>query len=118
MSSHSAFGRNPANRVLEILHDQESWFVLFFSQSLFFPQLELEYKFTTLDLVEGKPSTFYATYEAVFEIRMPGQEPMDMPQGGLMRVVREGGKAKEWTMYEDPTPFVMMAMQGAFKDRM
>lgn len=37
-----------------------------------------------------------------------------MQQQGLMHVVKKGGKVKEWRIYEDPTPFVEMAMKGAF----
>jgi hypothetical protein len=63
-------------------------------------------------LVQDKDA-FYATFEDVFEVHIPGQEG-SMKQSGLMHVVREGGKVKAWTIYEDPTPFVEMAMKGAF----
>lgn len=37
-----------------------------------------------------------------------------MAQNGIARVTRENGKVKIWTMFEDPTLFVEMAMQGKF----
>lgn len=35
-----------------------------------------------------------------------------MEQKGIVHCVRKGGKVGFWTMYEDPTPFVAMAMSG------
>lgn len=62
------------------------------------------------DLVKDSQA-FYAAWAASFEIKLPGQEGT-LEGGGIMYCVREGGKAKVWTAYEDPTPFVEMAMKG------
>jgi hypothetical protein len=35
-----------------------------------------------------------------------------MEQQGIIYCAREGGKAGQFTLYEDPTPFVAMAMKG------
>lgn len=35
-----------------------------------------------------------------------------MEQRGILHCVRKNGKVDVWTMYEDPTPFVAMAMAG------
>jgi hypothetical protein len=58
---------------------------------------------------DGK--TFYAAWDAVFDLKIPGQE-CEMEGNGIMYCVREGGKFKIMTAYEDPTPFVAMAMKG------
>ncbi len=44
-------------------------------------------------------------------MKVPGREGV-MEGKGIIYCTREGGKAKIWTAYEDPTPFVRMAMQG------
>lgn len=59
---------------------------------------------------------FYAAYEAEFDFKVPGQECV-LEGRGIMYVVREGGKAKIYTAYEDPTPFVEMAMKGQFSQQ-
>jgi hypothetical protein len=65
----------------------------------------------SLDLVAGNANTLYATWEAVWEVKIPGQEGT-MEQRGILHCVRKNGKVEVWTMYEDPTPFVAMAMAG------
>lgn len=60
-----------------------------------------------VDLVKDSDS-FYATFEAQFEVKIPGQEQL-MDQNGIIYIVRREGKVAVWTMYEDPTPFVAMA---------
>lgn len=63
-----------------------------------------------VDIVDdGK--TFYAAWDAEFEMKIPGREGT-MEGNGIMYCVREGGKFEIMTLYEDPTPFVEMAMQG------
>lgn len=37
-----------------------------------------------------------------------------MAQHGIARVTCKNGKIKNWTMFEDPTMFVEMAMKGKF----
>jgi hypothetical protein len=64
-----------------------------------------------LDLVAGNANALYATWEAVWEVKIPGQEGT-MEQRGILHCVRKNGKVEAWTMYEDPTPFVAMAMAG------
>ncbi|PMD15902.1 hypothetical protein NA56DRAFT_709279 [Hyaloscypha hepaticicola] len=66
---------------------------------------------TNLDLVAGDANALYATWEAVWEVKIPGQEAV-MEQRGILHCVRKNGKLCVWTMYEDPTPFVAMAMAG------
>jgi hypothetical protein len=44
---------------------------------------------------------------------IPGQEGI-VGWGGILHCVLQGEKVKVWTMYEDPTPFVEMAMKGQF----
>ena len=65
----------------------------------------------SLDLVAGNSNALYATWEAVWEVKIPGQEAV-MEQRGILHCVRKNGKVDVWTMYEDPTPFVAMAMAG------
>ncbi|RFU26457.1 hypothetical protein B7463_g9896, partial [Scytalidium lignicola] len=65
---------------------------------------------TNLDLVNDG-NAFYAAWDAEFELRIPGQEGV-MEGRGIIHCVRKDGKVGVWTMYEDPTPFVQMAMKG------
>jgi len=46
-------------------------------------------------------------------LKIPGNEGV-MEQHGIIHCVRKNGKVGVWTMYEDPTPFVEMAMKGQF----
>ncbi|KAG0645709.1 hypothetical protein D0Z07_8785 [Hyphodiscus hymeniophilus] len=68
-----------------------------------------------LDLVSGDGDTFYAAWKGDFYLKIPGQEGK-MEQGGIMYIVLEGGRIKTWTAYEDPTPFVEMAMKMQMPD--
>ena len=54
---------------------------------------------------------FYAAWDAEYEMKVPGLEG-GMEGSGIMYCVREGGKFQVLTAYEDPTPFVAMAMKG------
>ena len=56
---------------------------------------------------------FYAIYDSSFDYKVPGQEAV-LVTGGALYCLRQGGKAKFLTAYEDPTPFVEMAMKGQF----
>ncbi|KAH8787218.1 hypothetical protein BGZ57DRAFT_950323 [Hyaloscypha finlandica] len=69
-------------------------------------------KITNLDIVNDG-SAFYATWEDVFEVKIPGRERL-MDQRGIIHCVRKDGKVGIWTMYEDPTPFVEMAINRQF----
>jgi hypothetical protein len=60
--------------------------------------------------VKDSPA-FYAVWDATFDFKVPGQEG-ELQGSGIMYILREGGKAKIWTAYEDPTPFVAMAAKG------
>jgi hypothetical protein len=44
-------------------------------------------------------------------LKIPGQEG-SFEQHGLIYCIREGGKVKVITLYEDLTPFVAMAIKG------
>lgn len=57
-------------------------------------------------------SAFYAVWDTEFEFKAPGQESFSFPGGGILYCQREDGKVKLMTAYEDPTPFVAMAMKG------
>ncbi len=63
----------------------------------------------TVDLVNNSDA-FYATWDAEFELKVPGREGI-MEGRGIAHCVRKDGKVSVWTMYEDPTPFVEMAMK-------
>ncbi len=56
-------------------------------------------------------SAFYATWDAEFDLKIPGWEGV-VNGSGIIHCVRKDGKVGVWTMYEDPTPFVEMAMKG------
>jgi hypothetical protein len=44
-------------------------------------------------------------------VKIPGRERL-MDQHGIIHCVRKDGKVGVWTMYEDPTPFVEMAINS------
>lgn len=68
------------------------------------------FKIKRIDIVDdGK--TFYASWDEVFELKIPGNEGK-MEGNGIMYCVLEEGKFKTLTAFEDPTPFVGMAMKG------
>jgi hypothetical protein len=75
-----------------------------------FPPLNYVLELIKEDVVNDGNS-FYATWEDQFQVKIPGQEHI-MEQRGIAHIVKKGGKIGTWTMYEDPTPFVEMAMQG------
>lgn len=53
----------------------------------------------------------YAVWDAEFDLKIPGQESV-MEGRGILYIEFIGKKVKVWTFYEDPTPFVEMAMKG------
>ncbi|KUJ18515.1 uncharacterized protein LY89DRAFT_683475 [Mollisia scopiformis] len=65
---------------------------------------------TTIDLANNG-NTLYAIWNAEFQMKIPGQEGT-MEGNGILRVVLKDGKVAVWTFFEDPTPFVAMAMKG------
>jgi hypothetical protein len=75
-----------------------------------FPPLNYVPRLIKEDVVNDGNS-FYATWEDQFQVKIPRQEHI-MEQRGIAHIVKKGGKIGTWTMYEDPTPFVAMAMQG------
>ncbi|KAH8810924.1 hypothetical protein F5884DRAFT_830864 [Xylogone sp. PMI_703] len=68
------------------------------------------FNITHVDVVNGG-SAYYATFEAEFDVRVPGQEGV-MEGRGIIHCILKDGKVAVWTMYEDPTPFIELALRA------
>lgn len=55
---------------------------------------------------------YYATWNAAYRMKLPGQEEFELPGSGILHCVLKDGKVSTFTLYEDPTPFVDMALAG------